>query len=202
MRETDLSFALFARIQEKSEELSEHLKQLPDNEKPPKKESNNLCLLMGAYMNESMAELRKTTELELLCRVYKAKIEMISGNFPAATKTLKGSQKALKQLLKDTEVLPQSMLGHIQSHYLALIRSLKCELAAAQGNFLRASSLITKNKEGLGVHPSQSKQGSKDTGNGFTHPIQQFNTLGVLSLRQKKYSYALLYFQHVSEDVT
>lgn len=151
-----------------------------------------------------MPEIRKTTEVELLCRLYKAKLEMMAGNFPTAAKTLKGSQKALKQILKDTELLPQTMLNHIQSHYLSLIRTLKSELAIGQGNLLRAANLITKNKEGFSVHPSQYKTAGRENviANGFTHPIHQFNNLGVLHLKMKKYGLALYYFQCVRVEVT
>jgi len=196
---SELSFPLFIRVQEKLEEVCEHIKHLPENEKSGKKDANQVCLLIGACCSESIPEIKKTTEAELLCRLYKAKVEMMAGNFPNAAKTLKGSQKALKQILRDTELLPQSMLPNIQSQYLSMIRILKAELAIGQGNMSRAVTLITKNKEGLPVYPSQYKQGNKEptVGNGFTHPIQQFNNLGVIHLKMKRFTLALSYFQCV-----
>ena len=58
-------------------------------------------------------------------------------------------------------------------------------------------ALTIKSKEGLPVHSSQTQGGGKDA-NGLTHPIHQYNNLGVLHLRMKKYSLALSYFQSVS----
>jgi tetratricopeptide (TPR) repeat protein len=175
---------------------------LPENEKSNKKDANQVCFLVGASSNEPIPEVKKMMEVELLCRLYKAKLEIIAGNFPNAAKTLKGSQKALKQILKDAELLPQSILVHIQSQYLATIRILKAELAIGQGNLSRATTLLTKNKEGLAVYPSQLKQGNKETTavNGFTHPIQQFNNLGVIHLKMKRFTLALSYFQCVRKE--
>ena len=79
-------------------------------------------------------------------------------------------------------------------------RSLKSELALDQRNIPRAIALITKNKENLPVHPSQPQTSNKDfsSSTGFTHPIHQYNNLGVIYLKMKKYALALTYFQAVS----
>ena len=67
------------------------------------------------------------------------------------------------------------------------------------GMIPRAVALCMKNKEGLPIHPSQHKSGAKEfnTSTGLTHPIHQYNNLGVLHLRMKKYALALSYFQTV-----
>ncbi len=212
VKEDDLSSALLQKVSERFSQLSERLKQppppqAPENEKTESKspatakkpEPRYLCLLIGAYLDDSVPELKKTSELELLCRVYKAKLAILSGNHEAAAGLLKGSQKALKAALADSALFPPAMIKSIHSHYLALIRALKAELALAQGNLARATALTTKNKEGFPVHPSQHRPPGKDAPpvTGFSHPIHQYNNLGVIHLRMKKYALALSYFQTV-----
>ena len=212
MKEDDLSMALMHKIEERFGQLSERLKQpppppAPENEKTESKspsavkktDPHYLCLLVGAYLDESVPEMKKTAEIELLSRLYKAKLAILSGNQEAATALLKGTQKALKAAIADTALFPPSMNKTVNSHYLALIRSLKAELALTQGNVQRAIVLTTKNKEGFPIHPSQHKPASKDVSlvTSFTHPVHQYNNLGVIHLRLKKYALALTYFQTV-----
>jgi len=201
------------KIEERFSQLSERLKQpqpppAPENDKTESKsptaakksEPRYLCLLIGSYLDDAIPELKKTSELELLCRLYKSKLAILSGNLDSAATLLKGTIKALKSCIADSTLFPPNMIKSIHSHYLALIRSLKSELALARGDYPKAIALATKSKEGFGIHPSQNKPQSKDSlqpQTNFTHPIHQYNNLGVIYLRQKKYALALSYFQTV-----
>jgi len=140
VKEDDLSFALLERIEEKVGQLAEKLKQPPpvpvENEKTENKSSaatkkqldtHHLCLLLGAYLEEHAPEIKKTTELEILCKIYKAKLALLSGNAEAAKGLIKGSQKLLKAALADPNLFPPALAKSIQSQYLALIRSVKAE---------------------------------------------------------------------------
>lgn len=150
-------------------------------------------------MEEGVPEIRNTLELELLCKIYRSRLAFLSGNMEMATTSIKGSQKLLKNALADPSLFPASMSKTIQSQYLALIRSAKAEQAMFANQLPRAISLTMKNKEGLPIHASQAKGIAKDltTGTNLTHPIHQYNNLGVIHLRMKKYSLALAYFQTV-----
>lgn len=65
-------------------------------------------------------------------------------------------------------------------------------------NITRAISLTTKNKENYQIHPSQQRNIKEaNVGPNFTHPIHQYNNIGVAHLKMKKYSLALSYFQSV-----
>jgi len=70
----------------------------------------------------------------------------------------------------------------------------------------RAITLITKNKEKYPLHPSQQKiKNIKDSsaafaGNNFSHPVYQYNNLGVLHLKLKKFNLAFNYFYMVCID--
>ncbi len=147
-----------------------------------------------------MPEIKNTKELELLCKIYKSRLAFLSGNMELARTTLKGSQKLLKSALADPGLFPPSMAKTIQSQYLALIRSVKAELALAANQLTRAIALTMKNTEALPIHPSQAKGVPKElvSSTTLTHPIHQYNNLGVIHLRMKKYSLALAYFQTVS----
>lgn len=60
----------------------------------------------------------------------------------------------------------------------------------------RAITLTIKNKEGFPISSTQQK-GNIIGPHNFCHPIHQFNNLGVLHLKMKKYTLALSYFQNV-----
>lgn len=82
---------------------------------------------MGSYIEEGIPEIKKTLELDLLCKIYRAKLYLISGNAEAAKAMLKGAQKLLKTVMNEPNIFPQSMVKTIHSQYITLIRLIKAE---------------------------------------------------------------------------
>lgn len=78
-------------------------------------------------MEEDGPKIGKIQEIELLCKIYRAKLFLIAGNVEAAKAMLKGTQKLLKVAVKEPGLFPASMLKDIHSQYVNLIRSIKAE---------------------------------------------------------------------------